>query len=144
MRNQPTYRIIDTNNCDGSLLKRYVEAKCNHSPFLLHTESYIPVSNDYIILSAKAFSLDVTYIDNLITIQIEKPSLIQGHSCKLMSNNLELYHIYEFFCVKTQIQATPTFVTYQPKIPKEEPLNIKKPNVCKDKPLKIKNRCIQL
>ena len=53
--------------------------------------SYIPVRNGYILLSAKAVSLDITCIDNLTTIQIEKPSHIQGHNCKLMSNNLELY-----------------------------------------------------
>ena len=143
-----SHRIANTDNCDSSLLKQYVEAKCNHSPFLLHSESYIPVSNGYIIIPAKAASLDITCIDNLSTIQIETPSLIQA-SCKLMSINFELYlnsdktmhqiFIIEciskclpkkfcIFCVKTQVQTTPTFVTYQPKIPEEEPLNIKKPN----------------
>ena len=82
-----------------------------------------------------------------------------------MSNNLELYlnsdktmhriFIIEsiskcmpkkhcIFCVKTQVQTTLIFVTYQPKIPEEEPLNIKKRNFCKDEPRYTKNRPIPL
>ena len=55
-------------------------------------------------------SLDITCIDNLTTKQTEKLGLIQGHICKLMSNNLEPYLNSD----KTMHRIFVSNVTYEP------------------------------
>ena len=50
-RNQPNYKLADTNNCDASIIKRHRDsATCNFSPIRLNSKSYIPTKNGYILL----------------------------------------------------------------------------------------------
>ena len=61
-------------------------------------------------------SLDISCIDNLTTIQVEKPSLIYVHSCKLMSNNHDLYLNIN----KIMHRIFVSDLTYEPIYEKEE------------------------
>ena len=110
-----------------SLFKRYVNNKCEKSPFLLQTETFISITNGYIVISSKELYLDSACENNIKQERISEPSLLLGNNCKLYNNydllylrNTIRYNTFEYFnvtydiqylifCVKTKID-TPTHV----------------------------------
>ena len=91
-RNQPDYRLIDTHNCDASIIrKNQHDVNCDSSPFKLHSESYIQTSRGYIILPTKKTVLDFLCKDAMTTVEIIENVLIQGSECKISISNVQLY-----------------------------------------------------
>lgn len=73
------------------MLRRDPLANCILSPYLLHQETYIPVTNGYILLPLRQITIDINCDDGLETITIHHASLIQGSRCKVFLENTELY-----------------------------------------------------
>ena len=91
-RNQPNYRLADTNNCDASIIKSHQDsATCNFSPFRLNSESYIPTKNGYILLPNNKLTLDFLCADSTTSIKVDTNVLIQGSECEIVSDNVRLY-----------------------------------------------------
>ena len=59
-RNQPNIKLLDSDTCEATFLKRYAKVKCNFSPYLLHKETFIPISNGYIVIPVENFQIDVS------------------------------------------------------------------------------------
>lgn len=115
-RRQPNYRLIDTDNCDSSLLKRYAEIKCNKSPYLLHKETFIYVQNGYILIPTYELEIDILCGHEINTIKIKQATLITGEGCKLHSHNMDL----KLPEIKTLQKIVITNVTYKLNYNKEE------------------------
>lgn len=105
-RNQPDIMLYDINTCESSILKHEENIRCNHSPFLLHTETFIPLQTGYIVIPTKKFNLDILCDTNLKTLEINVATIITGSNCKLYNNHdiLELnsdieYHTQTWFNV---------------------------------------------
>ena len=71
--------LLDSETCEATLFKRYAETKCEKSPFLLHEETFILVSNGYIIVPVEPMKLDINCETFLKYETVSKPSLLQGH-----------------------------------------------------------------
>ena len=70
-RQQKVINLYQT--CESSILKRYLDVKCNRSPYLLHRETFIPVINGYIIIPLEKLTLDISCKDSIRTIELTNP-----------------------------------------------------------------------
>ena len=85
-RNQPSIKLLDTETCKATLFKRYVDNKCEKSPFLLHRETFIPITNGYIVIPLKELDLDSACKNNIKQKRIFEPSLLLGNKYKIYNN----------------------------------------------------------
>ena len=58
-RNQPNIKLLNSETCESSILRAYSKTKCRTSPFLLHKEAFIRITNGYIAIPLKQTSLDI-------------------------------------------------------------------------------------
>ena len=110
-RNQTRIKLLDSETCDATLFKRYVNNKCKKSPFLLHRETFIPITNGYIVIPLKGLNLDLACENNIKQERISESLLLLGNNCKLYNNydllylgNTIKYYTFEYFNVKNDIQ----------------------------------------
>ena len=110
-RNQPSIKLLDSENCEETSFKRYVDNKCKKSPFLLYRETFVPITNGYIVISLKGFDLDLACENNIKQETIFEPSLLLGSKCKLYNNydllylgNTIKYNTLRYFNVTYNIQ----------------------------------------
>ena len=59
-RNQPNIKLLDSETCEATLIKRYSKTKCNSSLYLLHKETFIPISNRCIVIPWIHLELDIS------------------------------------------------------------------------------------
>ena len=120
-RNQPHIKLLDSETCEATLFKRYSKTKCNSSPYLLQKETFIPMSNGYIVIPWINLELDISCDKSIKQEIISKPSTINGQNCKLYNNYDTLYlksHIGRNFTKRIN-------VTYNLKYFKDDLLNLK-------------------
>ena len=58
-RNQPSIKLLDSEICEATLFKRHVNNKCKMSPFVLHRETFIPITNGYIVIPLEELDLNL-------------------------------------------------------------------------------------
>ena len=90
-RNQPSIKLLDSETCEATLFKRYVYNKCKKLPFLLYRETFIPITNGYIVMPLKQLDVDLACENNIKQERIFETSLLLGKKCKLYNNYDLLY-----------------------------------------------------
>ena len=85
-RNQPNIKLIDSQTCESSILKRYSDVKCNRLPYLLHRETFISVINRYIIIPLETLRLDISCKDSIRAIELTIPELLSGQYFEVYNN----------------------------------------------------------
>lgn len=107
-RNQPDIMLHDIDTCEASILKHKGNTRCNRSPYLLHTETFIPLQTGYIIIPTKKLNLDIMCENDLKTLEINEATIINGTNCKLYNGHdvLELNSGLEYY---TQIWLNITY-----------------------------------
>ena len=78
---------------------------------MLHTETFIPITNGYIVIPLKELGLELACENNIKQEQISEPSLLLGNNCKLYNSydllylgNTIKYNTFEYFNVTYDIQ----------------------------------------
>ena len=104
-------KLLGSETCEATLFKRYVNNTCKKSPFLLHRETFIPITNGYIVIPLKELDLDLACENNIKQERISEPSLLLGNNCKLYNNydllylgNTIKYKTFEYFNITYDIQ----------------------------------------
>ena len=90
-RIQPSIKLLDSETCEATLFKRYSETKCSTSPVLLHKETFISVTNGYIVVPVESTKLDMNRKTFIKQETVTKPSLLQGNDCKIY-NELDILY----------------------------------------------------
>ena len=100
-RNQPDIKLLDSNTCKATFLKRYANVKCSLSLYLLHKETYIPISNGYIVIPVGKFQIEVSCENRIEQIPITSAIKVTGKKCKF-------YRGYDSLDLNTQTKENYT------------------------------------
>lgn len=106
--NQPNIKLSESENCEASLLRRYVTPTCNLSPYLLHKETFIPTNDGYIIIPTVDIDLDIVCEGHVKNIIVKTNTLISGENC-------QLYNGYDKLDLPRHLESKQTYtinVTY--------------------------------
>ena len=120
-RNQSSVKLLDSETCEASLFKRYPDNKCKPSPFSLHKETFISISDGYIVIPIKEIKLDINCENFIKQDVISKPSLLRGSNCKIY-NDYDTLYLKETIQISTIEQFN---VTYNIKYSWEDLDNLK-------------------